>query len=176
MSKNFELKKQAVAEITEKIKNAKSLVIVEYKGLTVDEATQLRAKCRAAKVDYCVLKNTLVRRALADLNITGLDSTLEGPSAFVFSTEDPVSGAKILKEFMEADKKEAIKVKAGLLDGRGARCRGREEAGGSAFPRGAPVHALSGAFRNGSLSGLCAGSRPQAEGWRRVSRKRPEAA
>ena len=117
MSKNFELKKQAVAEITEKIKNAKSLVIVEYKGLTVDEATQLRAKCRAAKVDYCVLKNTLVRRALADLNITGLDSTLEGPSAFVFSTEDPVSGAKILKEFMEADKKEAIKVKAGLLDG-----------------------------------------------------------
>ena len=117
MSKNFELKQQAVEQISEKIKNCKSLVIVEYKGLTVDEATQLRAKCRAASVDYCVLKNPLVRRALAGLNIVGLDDTLEGPSAFVFSNEDPVSGAKILKEFMEADKKEAIKVKAGLLDG-----------------------------------------------------------
>ena len=72
MSKNLELKKQAVAEIVEKIQGAKSLVIVEYKGLTVEEVTQLRAKCRAAKVDYCVLKNTLVRRALAELNITGL--------------------------------------------------------------------------------------------------------
>ena len=117
MSKNLELKKQAVAEIVEQIQGAKSLVIVEYKGLTVEEVTQLRAKCRAAKVDYCVLKNTLVRRALAELNITGLDATLEGPSAFVFSNEDPVSGAKILKEFMEADKKEAVKIKAGLLDG-----------------------------------------------------------
>jgi len=59
MSKNFEAKKVVVSEIEEKIEKAESIVIVEYKALTVDAVTALRAKCRAANVDYCVLKNTL---------------------------------------------------------------------------------------------------------------------
>ena len=117
MSKNLEIKKQVVGDITEKLKNAKSVVVVEYKGLTVEEVTALRAKFRAADVEYCVLKNTLVRRALDDLGITGLDDLLEGPNAFVFSHSDAAAGPKLLKEFMADDKKEAIKVKAGLLDG-----------------------------------------------------------
>ena len=86
MSKNLELKKQVVADITDKLQNCQSMVIVKYSGLTVEQVTKLRAQCRAAKVDYCVLKNTLVRRALADLNIEGLDDVLEGPNAFVFGS------------------------------------------------------------------------------------------
>ena len=64
MSKNFEAKKVVVSEIEEKIEKAQSIVIVEYKALTVEAITALRAKCRAANVDYCVLKNTLMKRAL----------------------------------------------------------------------------------------------------------------
>ena len=66
MSKNLEAKKVVVSEIEEKIEKAESIVIVEYKALTVEAITALRAKCRAANVDYCVLKNTLVRRALEE--------------------------------------------------------------------------------------------------------------
>lgn len=64
MSKNFEAKKVVVSEIEEKIEKAQSIVIVEYKALTVEAITALRAKCRVANVDYCVLKNTLMKRAL----------------------------------------------------------------------------------------------------------------
>ncbi len=117
MSKNLEIKQQVVAEIAEKFKAAQSVVIVDYKGLTVEEVTALRAKFRAAQVDYVVYKNTLVRRALAELNITGLDDQLQGPSAFAFSMKDAVAGAKIIKEYMEADKRETMTVKAGLIDG-----------------------------------------------------------
>ncbi len=115
MSKNFELKKQAVAEITKKFQDAKSVVVVSYSGLTVEQVTKLRAQCRAANVDYCVLKNTLARRALNDLKITGLDEILNGTSAFAFSNEDVVAGAKIITEFVEKNKTEAIQVKAGLM-------------------------------------------------------------
>ena len=82
MSNNLEVKKQAVSEITKKFQDAKSVVIVNYKGLTVEQVTALRAQCRAAKVDYCVLKNTLARRALDDLKITGLlDRFFDGDGA-----------------------------------------------------------------------------------------------
>ncbi|NLI22670.1 MAG: 50S ribosomal protein L10 [Clostridiales bacterium] len=115
MSNNLELKKQAVSEITKKFQDAKSVVVVNYSGLTVEQVTALRAQCRAAKVDYCVLKNTLARRALDDLQITGLDDVLNGPSAFVFGLDDVVAPAKIISDFMEKSKVEVIKVKAGLM-------------------------------------------------------------
>ena len=115
MSNNLELKKQAVSEITKKFQDAKSVVVVNYSGLTVEQVTALRAQCRAAKVDYCVLKNTLARRALDDLQITGLDNVLNGPSAFVFGMDDVVAPAKIISDFVEKSKVEVIKVKAGLM-------------------------------------------------------------
>lgn len=118
MSKNLELKKQVVADITDKLQNCQSMVIVKYSGLTVEQVTKLRAQCRAAKVDYCVLKNTLVRRALADLNIEGLDDVLEGPNAFVFGMEDAVAPAKILSDFIEKEKTKALELRAGLLEGK----------------------------------------------------------
>ena len=115
MSKNFEAKKVVVSEIEEKIEKAESIVIVEYKALTVEAVTALRAKCRAANVEYCVLKNTLVRRALHELNIEGLDDVLNGPSAFAFGMSDPVSPAKIVNDFITKNKTEALQIKAGLM-------------------------------------------------------------
>lgn len=115
MSKNFELKQQTVSEITQKFKNAKSVVVVNYSGLTVEQVTKLRAQCREAKVDYCVLKNTLARRALDDLQITGLDEILNGPSAFAFGMDDVIAPAKIISEFVEKSKTEVMKIKAGLM-------------------------------------------------------------
>ena len=100
MSKNLELKKQVVSDIVKKFQDAQSVMIVNYNGLTVEQVTGLRAQFRAAGVEYVVLKNTLVRRALAELNIEGLDEVLNGPSAFDFITKN---------------KTEAISIKAGLL-------------------------------------------------------------
>ena len=104
MSKNLELKKAVVSEISEKLKNAQSMVIVSYKGITVEEVTELRNQFRAAGVEYCVLKNTLVRRALAELEITGLDEQLEGPNAFAFGMTDPAAPAKIVYDFINKTK------------------------------------------------------------------------
>ena len=121
MFKNIEAKKVVVSEIEEKIEKAESIVIVEYKALTVEQVTALRAKCRAAGVDYCVLKNTLMKRALANKGIAMDDKVLEGPNAFVFSNNDPISGPKMIKEFIaacEKDKKKSpLTIKAGVMDG-----------------------------------------------------------
>ena len=121
MSKNIEAKKVVVSEIEEKIEKAQSIVIVEYKALTVEQVTALRAKCRAAGVDYCVLKNTLVNRALANKGIQIDEKLLEGPNAFVFSNNDPISAPKMIKEFIagcEKDKKKSpITIKCGIMDG-----------------------------------------------------------
>ena len=115
MSKNLELKKQVVSDIVKKFQDAQSVMIVNYNGLTVEQVTGLRAQFRAAGVEYVVPKNTLVRRALAELNIVGLDEVLNGPSAFAFGMNDPVSPAKIINDFVTKNKTEAIAIKAGLL-------------------------------------------------------------
>lgn len=115
MSKNLEVKKQVVSDIVKKFQDAQSVVIVKYSGLTVENATALRQQFRASGVDYCVLKNTLVRRALSELNIQGLDDVLNGPSAFAFGMEDPVSPAKVVNDFMQKSKSTALEFKAGLL-------------------------------------------------------------
>ena len=115
MSKNLELKKQVVSDIVKKFQDAQSVIVVKYSGLTVEQVTGLRAQFHANGVEYCVLKNTLVRRALKELNIEGLDEVLNGPSAFAFGMNDPVSPAKIINDFIVKKKSEAIEIKAGLL-------------------------------------------------------------
>ena len=121
MSKNLEAKKVVVSEIEEKIEKCQSMVVVEYKALTVEQATALRANCRKNGVDYCVLKNTLVRRALANKGIAIDEKLLEGPNAYVFGNNDPVSAPKMIKEFIagcEKDKKKSpITIKCGIMDG-----------------------------------------------------------
>ena len=121
MSLNLEAKKAQVAAIEEKIDKAESIVVVEYNGLTVDAVTALRAKCREAGVEYCVLKNTLVRRAMANKGIKIDNTLLEGPNAYLFSEKDPISGPKLVKEFItsvEKDKKTSpLTIKTGVMDG-----------------------------------------------------------
>ena len=83
-----ELKQPIVQEISETIKDAQSLVVVDYRGLTVAEDTQLRKNLREAGVTYKVYKNTLVNRAIEGTEFESLKDVLEGPNAFAVSTED----------------------------------------------------------------------------------------
>ena len=108
MSTNLELKKQVVEEITSKLQNSKSVILVNYKGLTVAEVTELRNAFRKANVEYKVLKNTLVRKAFNEMGITSFDADLNGPTAVAFGT-DETGAAKIIAE---ASKKYGDKISA----------------------------------------------------------------
>lgn len=114
---NFEEKGLVVAEIKEKLQQASGVVLADYRGLTVAQVTQLRTQLRQAGVEYRVMKNTLVRRAAAELGVEGLDSYLKGPTAIAFGA-DPVAPAKVLTEFVKANKLKKFQIKAGVLDGK----------------------------------------------------------
>lgn len=115
MSKNKELKVQVVADIVEKFKTAESVVVCSYNGLTVEKVTELRKLCRENNVQYCVLKNRLVKRAVDELGITGLNDLLEGPNAFIFSMGDVTGAPKTVCQFIEKNKLESLKVTGGLM-------------------------------------------------------------
>ncbi len=118
MNKNMQGKVQKVSEIAERLKNARSMVMVDYKGITVEEINALRGKFREAGVEYVVLKNTLVRRAMDDAGITELDHLLVGPSAFAFGMKDEVGPAKVIAERIEQSKADKMTIKAGLVSGK----------------------------------------------------------
>ena len=110
-----ELKQPIVAAIAEDIKDAQSVVIVDYRGLTVAQDTELRKKLREAGVTYKVCKNTMMKRAFEGTEFAGLDEYLEGPSALCVSKEDATAPARILAEFAKtADK---LEMKAGVIEG-----------------------------------------------------------
>ncbi|BDG45536.1 MULTISPECIES: 50S ribosomal protein L10 [Parageobacillus] len=115
MGSAIELKKQIVAEIADKFRASKSTVIVDYRGLNVAEITELRKRLREAGVEFKVYKNTLTRRALAEVGLEGLNDVFTGPNAIAFSNEDVVAPAKILSEF--AKEHEALEIKAGVIEG-----------------------------------------------------------
>ena len=115
MSKNYEIKQAAVAEIKQKFEQAKSVVMVDYRGMTVAEVTELRNQFRKAGCEYAVLKNTLVKLAAKEAGIEGFDPYLNGPTAVAFGMADAVSPAKVLKEFIDKTKKGEIKC--GMVDG-----------------------------------------------------------
>ncbi len=113
----LEQKKQLVSEIAEKIRNAKSLVLVEYRGLTVEKATELRNKCREAGVEYKVYKNTLMRFAFEELGYHDMTVNLEGPNAIALSYEDEVTAAKVTNDFAKTSN-ETLVLKAGIAEGK----------------------------------------------------------
>ena len=113
--KILEKKKQAVSALTDSLKSACAGVIVDYKGITVAQDTKLRKELREAGSNYMVVKNTLLRLALKDAGIDGLDHVLEGTSAIAINTEDYVVSARILSKFAETSK--TFEVKAGFVDG-----------------------------------------------------------
>lgn len=117
MSKEIiEAKKQVVAEIAQQLKSAQSTVVVEYRGLTVAEVTELRRALRAENVGFKVYKNKLVKRAVEQEGMTELNDSLVGPNAIAFGHEDAVAPARILAEF--AKKHEALIIKAGYVEGK----------------------------------------------------------
>lgn len=101
---NFKAKVEIVKEIETKLKNAKSVVFMNYQGLNTAEDADLRRKFRAADVVYNVYKNNLVRLALNNLGITGLDDQLNGTLSMAFSNSDEVAAAKIIKDEKFKDK------------------------------------------------------------------------
>ena len=108
-------KEQHVEEIKSYIKNCKGMVVVEYQGISVADDTALRAKFREQNVQYRVLKNRLVLRAMQELGIEGFDHHLNGASAFAFANGDALAAAKIVVE--QGKNIKALKAKCGLMDG-----------------------------------------------------------
>ena len=110
-------KQQFVEELTEKLKNAAGGVLVDYKGISVEDDTKLRKELRENGVDYFVVKNTLLKRALNAAGIEGLDSALEGTTAIALSNDDIIAAPKVLNKKAE-DSKGQFSIKLGFVDGK----------------------------------------------------------
>ena len=108
----LEQKQAVISEIREKIENSGSLVLVDYRGLTVEQVTDLRKKYREAGVQYKVYKNTMMKLAFKELGF----EDFEGPSAVAFSGEDLTAAARITNEFAKSNEK--LVIKAGILEGK----------------------------------------------------------
>lgn len=112
----LESKKARVEAITEHLKGAAAGVIVDYKGITVEQDTKLRKALREAGVTYYVEKNSMLRFALHNVGIDSLDSVLEGTSAIALSADDQTAPARVLGKFIEgADEKSTFNMKAGFI-------------------------------------------------------------
>ncbi len=111
----IERKKQQVQELIEKMKEAKSFVIVDYSGLTVEQITKLRRELRQNGCDMAVIKNNITKRATKELGFEEMQEFLVGPNAVAFSFDDSVSAAKVIYDF--AKENNSIELKVGVVDG-----------------------------------------------------------
>jgi len=105
MALNLEDKKALVAEVAEVAAKAQSVVAAEYRGLTVSQMTELRAKARKSGVYMRVVKNTLARKALAGTSFEAVGPKLKGPLVLAFSKDDPGAAARVVKDFAKANEK-----------------------------------------------------------------------
>lgn len=110
-------KQAIVATLTEKIQNAASGLIVDYKGITVAEDTALRAECRSNEVDYAVVKNTLLRRAFDNVGFQELDEHLNGTTSLALSS-DPVSPSRVIADYAKKLGEGRFEIKGGFMDGK----------------------------------------------------------
>lgn len=111
MSLNLEEKKAVVAEVAAQVAGAQTVVVAEYRGVTVEDMTRLRVNARKEGVYLRVLKNTLVRRAITDTPFAGIADQLVGPLAYGIS-RDPVAAAKVMHEFAKGNEKFVVKAGA----------------------------------------------------------------
>ena len=117
MSKEIiEAKKLVVEEIAQQLRGSQSTIVVEYRGLTVAEVTELRRALRAENISFKVYKNTLVQRACDQEGMSQLNDHLTGPNAIAFGHNDAVAPARVLAEF--AKKHKALVIKAGYVEGK----------------------------------------------------------
>jgi len=110
-------KNEAVTYLTESLKGSSGVYLADFTGLTVEKVTRLRSTLRAKGLSMRVSKNTLIKRALSDAGVMGLDKYLVGPTAVILAdSEDPMAPAKLLVTFLK-DNEDAIKVKSIHIDG-----------------------------------------------------------
>lgn len=109
-------KTERVEELTEMIRNAKSVILNDFTGLNVADISELRRLCRENDVQFRVVKNTLAKRSFDELGVEGMDAFLEGPTAFAVSATDEVAAAHVLKKF--ADENKLPEFKGGYVAGR----------------------------------------------------------
>jgi large subunit ribosomal protein L10 len=112
----LQAKVENVEEIKEKISKAQAVVLVDYRGLNVDQLTELRSNYRKAGVEYKVYKNTMMRFAFKDSGLEEFNQFLKGPNAIAFGYDDPVGAAKVTAEFAKNNDK--LEIKAGIVDGK----------------------------------------------------------
>lgn len=115
MSKVMDKKKQVVSEIATKFRDSQSTLLVDYRGLDVAEVTELRKQLRDAGIEYKVYKNSMSRRAAAEVELSELDDILVGPTAIAFSNDDVVAPAKIINNF--AKEHQNLEIKGGVIEG-----------------------------------------------------------
>lgn len=113
--KTLSAKKERVAQLVEMLKNSAAGVLVDYKGITVEEDTKLRKELREAGVSYFVEKNTILRFALKEAGLDGITNVLEGTTAIAISNDDQTAPARILGKFAEDCKDEKFFLKAGYI-------------------------------------------------------------
>ena len=111
-------KQAIVADLAQKLQAAASGVLVDYKGLTVAEDTALRSELRKNDVDYAVVKNTLVRFAVDQCGLGGLDEVLHGTTSLAISNTDPIAPMRVINKFAKQFNGEKFVIKAGFMDGK----------------------------------------------------------
>lgn len=109
-------KKEEVSKLAEKIKEAKVVLLTDYRGINVTDVTDLRAKLRGSEVEYKVIKNNITRRALQECKIEGLEEALEGPTAVVIGNNDYLEACKAIYEY--AKDNDFYKIKGGIIEGK----------------------------------------------------------
>ena len=111
-------KQAIVAELTEKLQNASSGVLVDYKGITVAEDTALRVECRNNELDYAVVKNTLLRFATKNVGLGEMDEALNGTTSLALSNGDPIAPMRVINKFAKQFNGSKFVIKAGFMDGK----------------------------------------------------------
>ena len=148
--KILEQKKQVVDVLAEKMQKAVAGVMVDYRGLTVEQDTKLRNELRAAGVEYTVVKNTLTRFAANRIGYTEFDEVLNGPTALALSYDDVVAPARVLAEF--AEKNDALEIKAGFMEGKAMSVN--EVVALSKIPSKDTLYAMLAGGLNATIAGL----------------------
>ena len=109
-------KKEEVASLAAKMKDAKIILLADYRGINVADVTGLRAELRKSNSEYRVIKNNITRRALAEVGIEGLDNLLEGPTAVIMNNEDYLETAKAIYNYSKEN--DFYKIKGGVIEGK----------------------------------------------------------
>ena len=109
-------KKDEVSKLAAKIKEAKMVLLTDYRGINVADVTELRAELRKSNSEYKVIKNNITKRALAEAGIEGLEDLLEGPTAVIMNNDDYLETAKTIYNYSKDN--DFYKIKGGVIDGK----------------------------------------------------------